>query len=264
MGVIENRIDILELERSGGGGGGGTAASVSYDNTSSGLSATTVQGAIDELAGDITDPAADDVTYDNTTSGLSATDVQGAVDQLASGLSNANSLISGIDNKANSLSNQLSDDGTAAGTKFYFDEQGGVYGFNTSAARGADTFHPFNSGGKTLYLWFYATSDQSSQIQWISELSDTLTTVDTWAANETTIKTIPNVATVQRRAARALAITALKPIRVYNVGSSDCSTSGAGGINLSMGEYVDMEANETITPSPSASKQICCLAIVEL
>ena len=26
MGVIENRIDITELERSGGGGGGGTAA----------------------------------------------------------------------------------------------------------------------------------------------------------------------------------------------------------------------------------------------
>lgn len=49
MGVIENRIDITELERSGGGGGGGTAASVSYDNTSSGLTATTVQGAIDEV-----------------------------------------------------------------------------------------------------------------------------------------------------------------------------------------------------------------------
>lgn len=50
MGVIENRIDITELERSGGGGGGGTAASVSYDNTSSGLTAETVQGAIDEVA----------------------------------------------------------------------------------------------------------------------------------------------------------------------------------------------------------------------
>lgn len=154
MGVIENRIDITELERSGGGGGGGTAADVSYDNTSSGLSATTVQGAIDELEGEIATPAADDVTYDNTTSGLSATDVQGAVDQLASGLSNANSLISGIDNKANSIANQLSDDGTDSGAKFYFDEQSGVYGFNTSAARGADTFHPFNAGGGELTLAF--------------------------------------------------------------------------------------------------------------
>jgi hypothetical protein len=33
-----------------GGGGGGTAASISYDNTISGLSATDVQDAIDELA----------------------------------------------------------------------------------------------------------------------------------------------------------------------------------------------------------------------
>lgn len=49
MGVIENRIDITELERSGGGGGGGTAASVSYDNTSSHMTAKNVQAAIDEL-----------------------------------------------------------------------------------------------------------------------------------------------------------------------------------------------------------------------
>ena len=49
MGVIENRIDITELERSGGGGGGGTAASVSYDNTSSHMTATDVQAALDEL-----------------------------------------------------------------------------------------------------------------------------------------------------------------------------------------------------------------------
>ena len=54
MGVIENRIDITELERSGGGGGGGTAASVSYDNTSSHMTATNVQAAIDELNLDIT------------------------------------------------------------------------------------------------------------------------------------------------------------------------------------------------------------------
>lgn len=49
MGVIENRIDITELERSGGGGGGGTAASVSYDNTTSHMTATNVQAALDEL-----------------------------------------------------------------------------------------------------------------------------------------------------------------------------------------------------------------------
>lgn len=30
--------------------------------------------------------------------------------------------------------------------KFYFDIQNGIRGYNTSAARGADTFHPFKSG----------------------------------------------------------------------------------------------------------------------
>lgn len=40
----------------GGGGGASTAADVSYDNTSSGLTADDVQAAIDELAGDISAP----------------------------------------------------------------------------------------------------------------------------------------------------------------------------------------------------------------
>lgn len=64
------------------GSGGGSAADVSYDNTSSGLTATDVQDAIDEVVGLIPD-GADDVSYDNTSSGLTATDVQGAVDELA-------------------------------------------------------------------------------------------------------------------------------------------------------------------------------------
>ena len=50
---VQNAIDEIAQ----GGGGGGTAASaVSYDNTGSGLSATNVQDAIDEVLGDI--PAA--------------------------------------------------------------------------------------------------------------------------------------------------------------------------------------------------------------
>ena len=68
-------------------GGGSTeiqAANVSYDGTTSGLLATSVQGAIDELAaagpGSVD---ADDVAYDNTDSGLSATNVQDAIDEVA-------------------------------------------------------------------------------------------------------------------------------------------------------------------------------------
>lgn len=49
--TIQNSIDLLER---GGGSGAGTASKISYDNTDSGLSASTVQGAIDELAAGIT------------------------------------------------------------------------------------------------------------------------------------------------------------------------------------------------------------------
>ena len=54
----------------------GDADQVAYDNTESGLEATDVQGALDEVSN------AGGVSYDNTTSGLTATDVQAAVDEL--------------------------------------------------------------------------------------------------------------------------------------------------------------------------------------
>ena len=44
--------------------------------------AQTVTGAINELLGSVTDVDADEVEYDNTNSGLVATDVQGAVDEV--------------------------------------------------------------------------------------------------------------------------------------------------------------------------------------
>lgn len=69
-----------------GGGDAITANNVVYDNTTSGLTATDVQAAIDELAqGGAATVEADDVTYDNTTSGLSATNVQAAIDEVAQG-----------------------------------------------------------------------------------------------------------------------------------------------------------------------------------
>ena len=71
-----------------GGGTDVTAGNVSYDNTTSGLTADDVQEAIDEINAKI--PAggaveADDVVYDNTTSGLTAINVQDALDELAQG-----------------------------------------------------------------------------------------------------------------------------------------------------------------------------------
>ena len=77
---------------SGGGGGGGSPAAVdvSYDNTTSGLQATEVQSAIDELSAEVDNISldAEDVSYDNTDSGLQATDVQEAIDELKSDIDN--------------------------------------------------------------------------------------------------------------------------------------------------------------------------------
>ena len=56
---------------------------VTYDNTTSGLTADDVQEAIDELA-QAGAPTASAVSYDNTDSGLTADDVQEAIDELAS------------------------------------------------------------------------------------------------------------------------------------------------------------------------------------
>lgn len=81
IGVLNGAVLTLAV-----GGGASNAAGISYDNTGSGLMASNVQDAIDEVVGDIpTGFAASAITYDNTGSGLSATDVQDAIDELASG-----------------------------------------------------------------------------------------------------------------------------------------------------------------------------------
>jgi len=60
-----------------------TAAGTSYDNTSSGITASTVQAAIDEVQSELDglDFSADVISYDNAASGLDATNVQDAVDE---------------------------------------------------------------------------------------------------------------------------------------------------------------------------------------
>lgn len=69
-----------------GGASDPDASDVDYDNTGSGLTATDVQAAIDEVVSDIpTGFAATAITYDNTVSGLTATTAQAAIDELAAG-----------------------------------------------------------------------------------------------------------------------------------------------------------------------------------
>lgn len=81
--INELKADIDAIDPSGQGV---EAENVSYDNTDSGLTATNVQDALDEINGKIPQGGsvdAEDVSYDNTTSGLTATDVQSAIDELA-------------------------------------------------------------------------------------------------------------------------------------------------------------------------------------
>ena len=59
------------------------AINIAYNNATSGLTATDVQAAIDEVAGMVGGAiTAAGVSYNNATSGLTATDVQAAVDEL--------------------------------------------------------------------------------------------------------------------------------------------------------------------------------------
>ena len=61
------------------------ADDITYDNTTSHLTADDVQSAIDEINAtleNIVTPDADEIDYDNTTSQLTADDVQGAIDEI--------------------------------------------------------------------------------------------------------------------------------------------------------------------------------------
>lgn len=90
--INELKADIDALDPSGEGI---EAENVSYDNTSSGLTADDVQSAIDEINAKIPQSVnveADDVAYDNTDSGLTATNVQDAIDELATSAPEKNNL----------------------------------------------------------------------------------------------------------------------------------------------------------------------------
>ena len=71
---IEQTTVCDELEKETGS----VASAVGYDNTTSGLTATNVQDAVDEVS------SAGGVSYDNTESGLTATNVQGALNEVCS------------------------------------------------------------------------------------------------------------------------------------------------------------------------------------
>lgn len=86
--ILNGSNEWIIQPQSGGGGGSSEAVDINYDNSQSGLSATNVQAAIDELEDEIDsivpggDVDAEDVGYNNITSGLTATNVQDAIDEV--------------------------------------------------------------------------------------------------------------------------------------------------------------------------------------
>ena len=90
MGKIVRR----GINFSGGGGSisNPTAASVTFDNTDTGLNATNVQDAVTEVngkCGSISNPTASSVTFDNTDTGLEAANVQDAITEVNGKLTKA-------------------------------------------------------------------------------------------------------------------------------------------------------------------------------
>lgn len=93
-----NDTENIYSTQYGGEGEPIPATKISYDNTDSGLSATKVQAAIDELAGDIASLTAAQIDYDNTDSGLIADDVQDAIDEVAGDVATLTTTVGNITN----------------------------------------------------------------------------------------------------------------------------------------------------------------------
>lgn len=86
VGTGANQVAVGNHTHSGYAADGHShnATDVNYDNSSSGLSATDLQAAVDELDGNFEALSfdADEIGYDNTTSGLSAVNTKTAIDEL--------------------------------------------------------------------------------------------------------------------------------------------------------------------------------------
>jgi hypothetical protein len=122
--------------------GSHTAEGIQYDNTASGLVATNVQEAIDELDDNIDNLSADEISYNNTASGLVATDVQEAIDEV-----HDDSL------QEVAVDDTLTGDGTVA-------DPLGLSGTFTPSADSTTAFQFFKADGVTPVMSLDTTNDQ--------------------------------------------------------------------------------------------------------
>ena len=166
------------------------ADDIGYDNTESGLTATDVQAAIDELAQDSGGGTAASVTYNNATSGLVANNVQNAIDEVAA----FNNEISTTSNGIIWLTKILTQDGAiyATGSEyssttykrsdFIHVKKGETFSYALKCATGAPS------------ISFYTSRTTTSIQQAYSVLGDyTLQTGEWIAPNDGYIRVVCNV-----------------------------------------------------------------------
>lgn len=136
------------------------ADQIDYDNTTSGLAATDVQAALDEIANDVLtsgvvsfnsrtgtvlpaahDYDADQVDYDNTVSQLTATDTQAAIDEVVSALGNKQNTLT-FDSAPTAGSNNPV---TSDGIKSAIDSQTRVETFNGRSGTVSPAAHDYDA-----------------------------------------------------------------------------------------------------------------------
>lgn len=101
---------------------------------------------------------------------------------ISGGLVNLNTRVNTAQSGVTNLQAQL----RASGTNFYFDYKNGRYGWNSSSARGAGTFHPFRQAVSipTISVYGAGGGNGTYAAQMIQSLdSATTLTVDSWSTN---------------------------------------------------------------------------------
>ena len=116
--------------------------------------------------GDGTVSFTDETEYDQVGDSFGATqinEIDGKINSIDTSIGTINTNISNINTSINNLNSEL----TASGTKFYFDYKNGKWGWNSSPARGAGTFHPFKqysaAGSYSVDALFHAGGANDGQ-----------------------------------------------------------------------------------------------------
>ncbi len=217
----QQTVDLSGLQ-DGTGTDNQTAAEVTYDNTTSGLTATDVKAAIDEVAsGSTDDQTAAEVSYDNSTSGLTATDVNAAVNELKDS----------VDLKINST-----DLATVATSGSYSDLS------DKPTITDDQSISDLSLSGTTLQLALEGDANGQQTVD-LSGLQDGTGTDNQTAAEVTYDNTISGLTATDVKAA----VDELKDSVDLKINSTDLATVATSG------SYNDLSDKPTITDDQSIS-----------